>query len=112
MKKYILQALGLDNTPLCFGTYLQPPHPAINYFPFEKTGLLDIEFFGEWDFIKKTEYRIFDNKSNKLLNHLVWKKGKDGYIYLWDKLKKKKWTDPNYRFKCFEDGFIFRECLK
>ena len=112
MKEYILQALGLNNTVICFGQYLPPQKPSVNYFPFEKTGLPDIEFVGEWDDIKNIEYSIYDNKTNKLLNHLVLKKDKNGYIYIWDKHKKKKWKDPNYKYKCFEDGFIFREGVK
>lgn len=111
MKEYIREALGLNWSPICFGTYLPPPNPTINYFPFEKTEL-QVEFMGEWDDVKHIEYRISDTKNHKFIHHLVWKKGKDGYVYLWDKATKKKWTDPNYRFKCSEDGFILRECLK
>lgn len=104
MKKYILQALGLNNTPLCFGQYLPPPNPAINYFPFECQKLPDIQYVGEWDDLIK--------EFNTRGHYFILKKDKNGYLYYYDKVTKKRYNDPYYKYKVFEDGSIFRECVK
>lgn len=111
MIEFIRYMSSLHDAIYCFGEYVPPKNPFVNYFP--QANKKDLpEFVGMWDDIKTQEYKVFDNKTDKLLYHLIWKKGKDGYIYLWDKLKKKKWTDNKFTFKCLDNDFVFKEGSK
>lgn len=104
MKEFIRQVLGLDNQLYCFGTYLPPSNPTINYFPFECHKLPDIQYVVEWDDLIK--------EFNTRGHCFILKKDKNGYLYYYDKVTKKRYQDPYYKYKVFEDGMIFREKKK
>lgn len=111
MNEFTRYMLPLHDAIYCFGEYKPPKNPFVNYFP--QADKKDLpEFVGMWYNIKTQEYKLFDNKTNKLLHHLIWEKGKDGYVYLWDKLKKKKWTDSKFKFRCLDNEFVFKEDVK
>ena len=100
-KELLRHALGLEKQLYCFGDYLQPLNPVINYFPFECQKLPDIQYVGEWDDLIK--------KFNTRGHYFILKKDKNGYLYYYDKITKKRFKDPYYKYKVFEDGMIFRE---
>ena len=106
MSKDIKQALGLGFEWLCFGNYLPPPNPAVNYFPFDIPKLPDIQYVGEWDDFIKEFKRIGDDG---MKHHYICKKDKNGYLYYYDKITKKRYHDPFFKYKVFEDGMVFRE---
>lgn len=104
MSEEIKQALGLEKQLYCFDDYLPPLNSAINYFPFDIPKLPDIQYVGEWcDLIKE-----FNTRGH----YFIAKKDKNGYLYYYDKVTKKKFQDPYYKYKVFEDGMIFREKKK
>ena len=108
MSKELRILLGLEKPGLyCFGEYLPPFKPAIDYFPLITPELSPIDIVGEWDQSKWVEVKQY--KKDKLIHHYVWRKDKNGYLYAYDKITKKKYHDPKYKYRVYESGFIVRE---
>lgn len=110
MSKELRVALGLEKPELRFFNvmYVPPEGPAVNYFPLITPELSPIDIVGEWDQSKWVEVKQYEN--DKLIHHYVWRKDKNGYLYAYDKITKKKYHDSKYKYKVLEEsGFIVRE---
>ena len=110
MSKELRQLLGLEKPNIYFVNtmYVPPKSPAVNYFPFETPDLSEVVIAGEWEPTKFVEIKKFEN--DKLIHNYVWKKDKNGYLYVYDKITKKKYHDSKYKYKVMEEsGFIVRE---
>ena len=110
MSKQIRHALGLEKRLYCFEHYSPPLSPVIKYFPFDKKDLREVEIVGEWGPTRVIEMKEFDKDT--LIHHYIWGKDKKGYLYVYDKVTKKRYHDPKYKYKVYESGFIVREKIK